>query len=195
MQLQECLDNYRRVLEDKTASVKLKKGAVPHKFDCQPDRHQAFSNPVRPAVLKRQKREVFREIKAEVLSQHKNIDPPGAAGGAISRGHIHETLPKEDLQNINADEAATLTYMLTNPAHPSSLMAAESSPTQKDFAVQVSLVPKYRSKASSYVPKTKDAGCSPIKLKTPVKLQKKQEESNMTSSSSACNLDDTFVRD
>lgn len=60
--MQEDIENYTRVRLDPNASVRLKKGALPRIFHCQPDRQRAHVKPMRPVALKRQKIETLNEI-------------------------------------------------------------------------------------------------------------------------------------
>lgn len=62
LKLQEDIENYLRVQLDPNASVRLKKGALPGKFNCQPDRQRSHNKPIRPGVLKRAKTEALNSM-------------------------------------------------------------------------------------------------------------------------------------
>lgn len=55
-----------RVRLDQNASVRLRKGALPTIFNCQPDRKRSHVKPTRPGVLKRQKINILSEILQNV---------------------------------------------------------------------------------------------------------------------------------
>lgn len=62
LKLQEDIENYTRIRHDPNAFVRLRKGALPGIFDCQPDRQRSHVEPTRPGVLKRQKMKTLNKI-------------------------------------------------------------------------------------------------------------------------------------
>ena len=100
--MQEHLENYMRMKLDPTALLKLKKGVLPHLFNCQADRNRFSSKPSKPGMQKLAKIRIFKEIEAE--ENEKAGAEPEDKPESESRNLKEDTLNNNFAEPIFVDE-------------------------------------------------------------------------------------------
>ncbi|XP_011870776.1 PREDICTED: uncharacterized protein LOC105563636, partial [Vollenhovia emeryi] len=150
--LQEDIENYMRVRLDPNASVRLRKGALPRIFDCQPDRQCSHDKLTRPGILKRQKMNTLNEILQTETVIDDNMDYEYAECNATELMDI-------DTNTDHSNDLSTTQHQMVVEVD-----CNDATPKCKDVGIQVKMrdckIVKMRSKYVQNVPTMQDASCS-----------------------------------
>ncbi|XP_071642039.1 uncharacterized protein [Temnothorax longispinosus] len=183
--LQEDIENYTRVRLDPNASVRLKKGALPRIFNCQPDRQRAHVKPTRPVALKRQKIETLNEI-LQTETVISSMECESTEPITIESLHIDTNIGNSNDFSTTQHQVAAVEIDWSNDA----------TPKCKDVGIQVKMRDHktMRSKYVQNVPVMQDASCSTKKLVSQQKTENVIASSESTSANTnvTSTLNDTL---